>query len=99
MHIKCIIIIFRPLVKEGFNSTDFLKNTHFISEGASCTELCPTLRKNIENVGKILIRPLSKADLHIADIHEIRERELSCTLFLPNCQKYIKCWVENYEVH
>lgn len=76
-------------MKEGFNSTDFLKNTHSISEDVSCIELCSNLTENIKNTGKILvITPLSKAELHSADIHEILQRETSCTEFLPNCQKY-----------
>jgi hypothetical protein len=86
-------------VKEGFKNTDFLKNTFCISEGVSYTELCPNLTENIENKGKILIIPLSGADLHRADIHEILQREICCSEFLPNCRKYEKCWVEKYEVH
>jgi hypothetical protein len=52
-----------------------------------------------KNMGKFFIISLSKADLQSADIYEILQREISCTEFLPKCQKYEKCWVEKYEVH
>jgi hypothetical protein len=50
-------------MNESFNSTDFLKNTYFTSEGVSCIELCPNLRESIENGGNILITPLSKVQI------------------------------------
>ena len=82
-------------MKEGFNSTDFLKNTHCTSEGVSCSELCPNLKGNIGNAGNILITPISKVQIFMKFYRGI-SLVPTFSEIVKNMKNY---WVEKYEVH
>lgn len=97
-----IEVIFLHLLKEGFNSNDFLKKKTLIlylwtSHVPNYVKLWRRIYKM--GGGEILITLVNKADLHSADFREILQSEISCTEFHPNCQKYEKCRVEKCEVH